>query len=304
MDETELESPQVRTIFEAVYDVFANPANWEALFINFVAGVVILLLTYLGVERWIDWRKEAARKKLFKRLVRETLSIASCCERLVSHREEATDVHAPVLNDRFLSNVELAYISTFQFNEQLAIYSGNLDHRKVEQLSKISSIVSHLRSALNSIRQYDEKFIAGLEFYAPDDPSDEYASISPQSFVPASQFRTYDETEFGVPYKLFTGLEQNDLDRDENWRLFFVIACHDILWNATLATLHTENFATSFKYSMQQVEAELLSERLTTHEVSVQREKIEEKRRAIVEDGLYLVQYVIRPGTVTRKAAL
>lgn len=304
MDGTELESPQVRTIFEVFYDVFANPANWEALFINFLAGIAILILTYLGVERWIDFRKEVARKKLFKRLVRETLTIASCCERLVSYKEEPTEVDAPVMNDRFLVNVELAYMSTFQFNEQLAMYSGTLDHRKVEQLSKISSIVSHLRSSLNSIRQYDEKFIANLEFYAPDDPNDEYANISSQSFVPTSKFKKKDEVEFGKTYKVFVGLEKNDLDRDENWRLFFMMACHDILWNSTLATLHVENFAKSFKYSMQEVEAELLNENLNPYKLSVQREGIEKKRRAIVEDGLYLVQYVIRPGTVTRKAAL
>ena len=303
MDQEEVDLQQVRTIFEVISDVFSNPANWEALFTNFLAGIFILILTYFGIERWIDFRKEAARKKLFKRLVREALTIASCCERLVSYKEEATDVHAPVLNDRFNINVELAYMSTFQFNEQLAVYSGTLDHRKVEQLSKISSIVSHLRSALNSVRQYDEKFVASLEFYAPDDPNFEYANISDESFVSASQFKKVEETILGQSYKTIKGLEKNDLDREENWRLFFIVACHDILWNATQATLYAEDFANAFKYLMRDLEDELVSEGLDVYALSEQRAKIEDKRRAIVEDGLFLVQYVIRPGTVTRKVA-
>lgn len=300
MNEELSEPEQVRTIFEVIYDIVANPVNWEALFINFLAGLVVLAVTYWGVEKYIDWRKEPARKKLFKRLVRETLFISSACERLVSYNNDDVDLDAPVLNDRFNVNLGWSYMSTIQFNEQLALFSGVLDHKKVEQLSKISSFVSKARVVLNTLRQYDGGFIDSLEFYAPDDPDPLHTQISDAARVSAESFGDpVNEVVLGQNFYVIKGLKRRDADREANWRIHFVVGIHDLLWSATQLCLHVEKFGTTFKYSLDEIEMELEKEGLSVYRISEQRLRIEETRKAIVKGGLYLVQHVIKPATVT-----
>jgi len=289
---TNLEAAPVRTVFDTLWD----PANWEALLINFLAGLVVLAVTYMVVERVIDWRKEPARKKLFNRLVREALFIASSCDRVVSYKEEGLDVDAPVLNDRFTGNLGWSYMSTIQFNEQLSLFSGTLDHRKVEHLSCISSTVSKARVSLNTLRQFDGAFTDSLDFYAPNDP--EHAQISEAARVPPGAFRLGVTEVLGKDYCVISDLNEYN-DRESNWRIYFAIGIHNLLWDATRLCLYVEDFSKKFHYSMDEVEKELQSEGLDVFRISDRKDEIEEKRKAILKNGLYLVKHVIRPTTVT-----
>lgn len=279
-----------------------------SVFSGVLASLIVLFAAYFLFERrfqkylneHFDQLKEPTRQVLFERLVRETLFITTCCDRMVSFSEEerlvgedgCCIVDAPVLNDRYHVNLGWAYMSSIHFNEQLSLFSGTLDHEKVKKLSEISFGVSQLRQTLNYLRQYDEGFIDSLDFFAPQD--NDFAEPPSSSKISADSFEAAQIDFLGQEFRVIKSVKEMS-DRDTIWKKYFAVNIHSLLWDATRLCLLLEDFARSMQFSVEKVEAEMREEGLEVFRIADRKSIIESKRNAIVDEGLYLVKHVQRP---------
>lgn len=278
---------------EPLLEFLSHPVTWYNFVLSLISGVVLLGVAYLLIERYLERRKEPARRILFGQLVSEALLISFSCNRIVSFNDNT--LKAPVLNDRFGVNLGWAYMSTIQFNEQLSLFSGNLDHGKVEQLSDISSIVSKIRMSLNILRQFDNSLVKDLSFYAPADLH--HADLNEDAWVAPETFKTDSVSFLDSDFEVVVG-KVSRLDRETEWRIYFAIAIHNLLWDAFRLCLSVEKFAGENGYHLPEVEAKLKQDGISVYRISEMRQMIDEARVRILDNGIYLVNHVFPPSTV------
>lgn len=167
-----------------------------SVYSGMLASIIVVIVAYVlfegRLQRYLndqfDRLKEPSREKLFYTLHDETIRIGFSCQRLIHYKDGSDLYEVPVLNDRINVLLGSAYMSAMHFGDQLSLYSGTLDHSKIDRLSEISSAVSKIRSGLNVLRQFDDNFFDGLGFYAPDDPDPIYSDKNSFKKVSAKEF--------------------------------------------------------------------------------------------------------------------
>lgn len=333
-------TPEVRNLFEIIgkfidesfLPIVTNSNNWLNLSINIVAGLILWVLTVLLFGAFLEWRREPARRNLFKRLVREALTIASHCERIVSLEGVSSEGNGKleksghaILNDRFNVNIGWANVSTLQFNEQLALFSGTLDYKKVDDFSKISSRVAKIRVGLHYLRKYVGRFEEELGFYGQHDPN--HSELRDETRVMIDPLDKTSVTLSGQEYQVLKLLpdqtnpvehdENAEIEREEKWRQNFASVMANLLFDVTRMCLSIQQYSRKRqgllrKYPklqalrlrkkpdlLAQTEAELKEEDgLRIYSISDMIDIVEKKRMAILDDGLYMVKHVVSPTVV------